>query len=98
MKTLQSVMKKSSVTIMECRQCGACCIAPSISTTIPGTCGGKPAGARCRHLAEDHRCGIYEFRPPVCREYTPTVELCGSRFDEAMERLAELERMTSSGA
>lgn len=79
---------------MECRQCGACCIAPSISTPIPGTDGGKPAGTRCTHLTEDQRCGIYESRPPVCREYTPTEELCGADFDEAVKRLSALERAT----
>jgi len=25
---------------------------------------------RCRHLQEDFRCGIYETRPKVCREYS----------------------------
>jgi uncharacterized protein len=25
---------------------------------------------RCKHLQEDHRCGIYETRPKICREYT----------------------------
>lgn len=24
----------------------------------------------CRHLQEDNRCGIYETRPQVCRDYT----------------------------
>jgi uncharacterized protein len=24
----------------------------------------------CRHLQEDNRCGIYETRPPICREYS----------------------------
>jgi Fe-S-cluster containining protein len=24
----------------------------------------------CKHLQDDNRCGIYETRPPVCREYT----------------------------
>lgn len=24
----------------------------------------------CKHLQEDHRCGIYETRPLICREYT----------------------------
>ncbi len=23
----------------------------------------------CKHLQEDHRCGIYDNRPPICREY-----------------------------
>ncbi|HMO87086.1 MAG TPA: YkgJ family cysteine cluster protein, partial [Lacipirellulaceae bacterium] len=24
----------------------------------------------CKHLQADHRCGIYETRPQICREYT----------------------------
>ena len=24
----------------------------------------------CRHLLADHRCGIYETRPKICRKYT----------------------------
>jgi len=24
----------------------------------------------CKHLLADHRCGIYETRPQVCRDYT----------------------------
>lgn len=25
---------------------------------------------RCRHLQDDNRCGIYETRPQICREYS----------------------------
>ena len=24
----------------------------------------------CKHLLDDHRCGIYETRPQICREYS----------------------------
>lgn len=24
---------------------------------------------RCQHLGDDHRCGIYESRPQICRDY-----------------------------
>ncbi len=24
---------------------------------------------QCKHLLDDHRCGIYETRPQICREY-----------------------------
>ena len=24
----------------------------------------------CKHLQDDHRCGIYETRPKICRDYT----------------------------
>ena len=36
---------------MECRSsCGACCIAPSINSPIPGMPHGKPAGVRTHML------------------------------------------------
>jgi uncharacterized protein len=25
---------------------------------------------KCKHLRDDHLCGIYETRPEICREYT----------------------------
>ncbi len=25
---------------------------------------------RCRYLQDDHRCGAYETRPKICRQYT----------------------------
>ncbi len=25
---------------------------------------------KCKHLGEDNRCGIYETRPQICRDYT----------------------------
>ena len=25
---------------------------------------------KCKHLQADNRCGIYETRPPICREYS----------------------------
>ena len=42
---------------MECRMgCGACCIAPSISSPIPGMSEGKRAGERCVQLDDDNLC------------------------------------------
>ncbi|QSA20024.1 YkgJ family cysteine cluster protein, partial [Vibrio furnissii] len=42
---------------MDCRLgCGACCIAPSISSPIPGMPNGKPAGTRCIQLNENNLC------------------------------------------
>lgn len=26
--------------------------------------------SECKHLAADHRCGIYHTRPQICRDYT----------------------------
>ena len=33
----------------------------------------------CKHLQDDNRCGIYETRPHICREYTTD----GCEFDDS---------------
>lgn len=83
---------------MECRVgCGACCIALSISSPIPGMPGGKPAGVRCLHLSDDNRCLIYDHpdRPQVCARLRPSEEMCGTSFEHAFAYLTELERLTN---
>lgn len=82
---------------MECRPgCGACCIAPSISSPIPGMPQGKPAGIRCHQLAEDNLCKVFgqADRPLVCRHFAASDDTCGANSEEAMEKLYELERLT----
>lgn len=82
---------------MECRAgCGACCIAPSISSPIPGMPQGKPAGVRCVQLTADHRCLLFgqPERPSVCVTLRPQPEMCGDSAPEAMRRLTQLERLT----
>ena len=84
---------------MECRAgCGACCIAPSISSEIPGMPNGKPAGVTCIHLTPDHLCGIFTDprRPRVCDQFQADEAVCGSCRDEALVRLTWLEDNTSS--
>jgi len=79
---------------MKCRPlCGACCIAPSISSPIPGMPGGKPAGVQCIHLTEDFRCGIFGSadRPKVCDSFQAEELVCGKNRDEALEILSNLE-------
>ena len=79
---------------MECRiGCGACCIAPSISSPIPGMPNGKPAGVRCNQLTEDNRCKLFGHpdRPDVCVRLRPNVEMCGDSADHALPWLAALE-------
>ncbi|HET9918996.1 MAG TPA: YkgJ family cysteine cluster protein [Ktedonobacteraceae bacterium] len=83
---------------MECRVgCGACCIAPSISSAIPGMPGGKPAGVRCIQLTEDNRCKLFgkPERPAVCSALHPSEEMCGHSFQEAFTGLISLERATT---
>lgn len=79
---------------MECRpQCGACCIAPSITSPIPGMPNGKPAGVRCVQLTDDLQCGIFDApeRPHVCTSLRPHREMCGASAGEAMMILTQLE-------
>ena len=78
---------------MECRpNCGACCIAISISSLIPGMPDGKPAGVRCIHLLEDNRCALFNQpeRPKVCSDYQAETEFCGEDRDEALRILYSL--------
>ncbi len=85
---------------MECRVgCGACCIAPSITSPIPGMPSGKPAGVRCVQLGEDGRCLIFgrPERPAVCLSLRPSPEMCGESAEEALAWLTWLEAETSPG-
>lgn len=77
--------------------CGACCIAPSISSPIPGMPNGKPAGVRCVQLDEHNGCRIFgqQERPRVCGSLPASHEMCGDRREHAMFYLAELERLTA---
>ncbi len=72
--------------------CGACCIALSISSPIPGMPGGKAVGVRCIHLADDYRCGLFNSpeRPKVCGDFKAEEEFCGSNREEAMKILLSL--------
>ncbi|QFY42308.1 YkgJ family cysteine cluster protein [Candidatus Methylospira mobilis] len=82
---------------MNCRAgCGACCVAPSISSAIPGMPEGKPAGTRCVQLGQDNLCLIFgqSGRPRVCGSFQPNTETCGSDSFEAMKILDALEEIT----
>jgi Fe-S-cluster containining protein len=38
--------------------------------------------SRCKHLQEDNRCGIYDTRPKICREYsTDNCDYHGGEYD-----------------
>lgn len=82
---------------LACRpDCGACCIAPSISSPIPGMPRGKPAGVRCVQLSTDHRCMIFGHpeRPSVCGGLLPSPEMCGDSRAQALRWLGVLEDQT----
>jgi len=79
---------------MECRpDCGACCIAISISSPIPGMPLGKPAGVRCIHLLDDYKCALWgnPLRPKVCSDFKAEPEFCGSNREEALQILSSLD-------
>ncbi|MDE1962244.1 MAG: YkgJ family cysteine cluster protein [Xanthomonadaceae bacterium] len=83
---------------MDCRAgCGACCIAPSISSPIPGMPHGKPAGVRCIQLDNLNRCQLFgnPDRPEVCRRLRPEPAMCGANREEALAILARLEHASA---
>jgi uncharacterized protein len=82
---------------MDCRpRCAACCIAPSISSPIPGMPNGKPAGVRCVQLDDDDRCRLFgrPERPAVCVSLDPSPEMCGESREQALRWLGYLEDKT----
>ncbi len=82
---------------MDCRTgCGACCIAPSISSSIPGMPQGKPAGVPCIQLDEQLRCRIFgqPERPTCCGGLAPAAEMCGETREYALTWLTDLETRT----
>jgi len=52
----------------------------------------------CKHLGNDNRCGIYETRPKICREYT--TENCeyddGYTFDRYFETAEQIEEYSNA--
>jgi Fe-S-cluster containining protein len=82
---------------MSCRiGCAACCIAPSISSPIPGMPAGKPAGVRCVQLDAENRCLLFGLpeRPAVCVSLRPEPDMCGSSREQALATLAAWELST----
>ncbi|WP_105903121.1 YkgJ family cysteine cluster protein [Vibrio gangliei] len=82
---------------MECRLgCGACCIAPSISSPIPGMPNGKPAGVRCIQLNEQNLCKLFgqPERPAVCHAFKAEESICGKTDQEALFIISDLEKIT----
>ena len=76
--------------------CGACCIAPSITSPIPGMPNGKPAHTRCVQLDNDNMCKLFgdSRRPAVCEAFTAQDYVCGQTREEALILLTELESLT----
>lgn len=76
--------------------CGACCIAPSITSPIPGMPHGKAAGIRCVQLDEHNLCRLFgqPERPAVCHAFDYDRELCGMDNATALNNITLLETAT----
>lgn len=82
---------------LSCRTgCGACCIAPSITSPIPGMPTGKPAGVACMQLDAAYRCKVFgqACRPNFCAGLQPAAEMCGNSREDALAWLGKLEADT----
>lgn len=83
--------------VMTCLpHCAACCIAPSITSPLPGMPHGKPAGVPCVQLDDELRCKVFgqPQRPAFCGGLQPSAEMCGASREEAMNWLTRLEQAT----
>jgi uncharacterized protein len=86
---------------LSCRPaCAACCIAPSISSPIPGMPNGKPAGVACVQLDDHWRCRLFgrPERPAVCAALRPSQEMCGDSREHALRWIADIELQTKPNA
>ncbi|HEY0333369.1 MAG TPA: YkgJ family cysteine cluster protein [Stenotrophomonas sp.] len=82
---------------LDCREgCGACCVAPSITSPLPGMPQGKPAGVPCVQLDAAMRCGVFgrPERPGFCGSLKPSADMCGSSREQALSLLEALEIAT----
>jgi Fe-S-cluster containining protein len=77
--------------------CAACCIAPSISSPLPGMPNGKPAGVACPQLDAQLRCKLFGLpqRPAVCVRLRPMPSMCGASREEALNYLEAMEQATA---
>lgn len=82
---------------IQCRLgCAACCIAPSITSPIPGMPQGKPAGVPCVQLDAQGLCKLFgkPERPAFCVSLKADSEMCGNNREEALKFLGWLEQET----
>src|SRR5258708_12888559 len=89
--------REVKIVAKDCRVgCGACCIAPSISSPIPGMPGGKPAGVRCIQLDAENRCRLYgrPERPAVCSRLHPPQPMSAPTPQDPLSYLVPLHPPT----
>jgi Fe-S-cluster containining protein len=79
---------------IECSKCGACCVAPDISSL------NKPLGVRCEHLLPDNLCAVYENRPRICRDYAADwlcERIAAATLDERVEKYLRVFELRVEG-
>lgn len=59
----------------------------NVSLFVEGVTWYLMVHADCKHLQEDHRCGVYETRPQICRDYT--TDKCEFEDDALYDMLFE---------
>jgi len=83
---------------MDCRKgCGACCIAASITSPLPGMPQGKAAGEPCVNLNSlTFTCGVWgtSAYPDVCKRFQASIENCGETKNQALSIITTLELAT----
>jgi len=83
---------------MKCRiGCGACCIAPTITSPLPNMPDGKPSGVACVNLdTVTLTCRIWgqENYPEFCASYRACEEICGSTKEQALKNIYYLDELT----
>ena len=83
--------------MVSCRAgCAACCIAPSITSPLPGMPDGKPAGVPCVQLDGQGLCRLFgrPERPAFCTSLQPAADMCGEDRGQALRLIGEMERAT----
>jgi hypothetical protein len=96
LRAVQDNPDRSNLPFLCRSECGACCIAPSITTPFFGMPNGKRAGERCVHLDEANACRLFgrPERPRFCIDLRAEPSMCGADAAEAMAILDDLERRT----
>jgi len=83
---------------IKCRRgCGACCIAISITSSIPEMPNGKPSGVRCIHLSKNNDCQLFgkPERPNICKQFQAVEWICGRNKFDASKIIYALEQQTA---
>lgn len=80
--------------------CAACCIAPSITSPLPGMPAGKPAGVPCVQLDAQGLCRLFgrPERPAFCVNLKAQADMCGDSRTQALKLLGAMEAATRPAA